>query len=154
MHCLIERLQAKSDAIMKIFSETGNDWDETFYRIITRYFGFRVNTEPFEMLASALPFRIIRKHTDNRFQIEALLFGTSGMLEEGLFREALSDKYYKDLIKEYRILSAKYLSSADSWLALEILKAQACQFPDNKDFSAVSNAFCYWRIVFKNSGSC
>jgi hypothetical protein len=106
---LVERLQTKSDAIMKIFTTTGNDWDETFYRIITRYFGFRVNTEPFEMLASALPFRIIRKHADNRFQIEALLFGTSGMLDEGLFREALSDQYYKDLIKEYRILSAKYL---------------------------------------------
>ena len=114
---LIERLQEKSDVIMKIFSETGNDWDETFYRIITRYFGFRVNTEPFEMLASALPFRIIRKHADNRFQIEALLFGTSGLLEEGLFKESLSDKYYKDLIREYRILSAKYsLKPVHGWL--------------------------------------
>jgi len=106
---LIERLQDKSDSIMNIYLQTGNDWDETFYRILSRYFGFRVNTEPFEMLASALPFRIIRKHADDRFQIEALLFGTAGMLEEGLFKDALSDKYYKDLVKEYRILSAKYL---------------------------------------------
>jgi hypothetical protein len=69
------------------------------------------------MLATALPFKIIRKHSDNRFQIEALLFGTGGMLEEGLFREALSDKYYKDLIKEYRILSAKYsLQPIHGWL--------------------------------------
>jgi hypothetical protein len=114
---LIERLQAKSDAVMKIFAETGNDWDETFYRMLTRYFGFRVNTEPFEMLANALPFKIIRKHSDNRFQIEALLFGTAGMLEEGLFKEALSDKYYKDLIKEYRILSAKYsLQPVHGWI--------------------------------------
>jgi hypothetical protein len=114
---LIERLQKKSDAIMKIFSETGNDWDETFYRIITRYFGFRVNTEPFEMLASALPFRIIRKHADNRFQIEALLFGTSGLLDEGLFKESISDNYYTDLIREYRILSAKYsLQPVHGWL--------------------------------------
>jgi hypothetical protein len=102
---------------MKIFSQTGNDWDETFYRILTRYFGFRVNTEPFEMLASALPFRIIRKHSDNRFQIEAMLFGTAGMLEEGLFKEAVSDKYYKDLIKEYKILSAKYsIMPIHGWL--------------------------------------
>jgi hypothetical protein len=114
---LVERLKLKSDAIMKIFSQTGNDWDETFYRILTRYFGFRVNTEPFEMLASALPFRLIRKHADNRFQIEAMLFGTAGMLEEGLFKEAVSDKYYKDLIKEYKILSAKYsLIPIHGWL--------------------------------------
>jgi len=105
---LIERLQSKSEALMKILTATGNDWEETFYRILTRYFGFRVNTEPFEMLANALPFKIIRKHNDSRFQIEALLFGTAGMLDEALFKDAISDKYYKDLIKEYRILKAKY----------------------------------------------
>jgi hypothetical protein len=114
---LVERLQAKTDAVMKIFTETGNDWEETFYRMLTRYFGFRVNTEPFEMLANALPFKVIRKHSDSRFQIEALLFGTAGMLEEALFREALSDKYYKDLIKEYRILKAKYsLQPLHGWI--------------------------------------
>ena len=105
---VIERIQSKSEVILKIFSETGNDWEATFYRLLTRYFGFRVNTEPFEMLASALPFRIIRKHADNRFQIEALLFGTAGMLDVGLFKEALSDEYYCNLVKEYRVLSAKY----------------------------------------------
>ena len=113
----IERLQAKSEYILKILSATGNDWDETFYRLLSRYFGFRVNTEPFEMLASSLPYRIIRKHSDNRFQIEALLYGTAGMLEEGLFREALDDQYYKDLIKEYKILSAKYsLKPVHGWI--------------------------------------
>ncbi len=114
---LIERLMKKSGAILTIYAETGNDWDETFYRMLSRYFGFRVNTEPFEMLAAALPFRIIRKHADNRFQIEALLFGTAGMLDEGLFRDALDDSYYKDLIKEYKILSVKYsLRSIPGWI--------------------------------------
>jgi hypothetical protein len=114
---LIERFQNKSEAILKVFQETGNDWEETFYRFLVRYFGFRVNTEPFEILARALPFRIIRKHTDNRFQIEALLFGTAGLLDEGLFREALADDYYRDLIKEFKILSAKYsLQPIHGWL--------------------------------------
>jgi hypothetical protein len=114
---VIERLSGKSEHITKILSVTGNDWEETFYRLLSRYFGFRVNTEPFEMLAAALPFKIIRKHSDNRFQIEALLYGTAGMLDEGLFREALNDKYYADLIKEYRILSAKYsLKPIHGWI--------------------------------------
>jgi Protein of unknown function (DUF2851) len=114
---VIERFQVRSQSIMKIFSETGNDWEETFYRLLTRYFGFRINTEPFEMLATALPFRVIRKHADNRFQIEALLFGTAGLLEEGLFREALSDEYYRKLIKEYAILSVKYsLKPLHGWI--------------------------------------
>ena len=114
---LVDRLEAKSARILKTYNETGNDWDETFYRLLTRYFGFRVNTEPFAMLASALPFRIIAKHSDNRFQIEALLFGTAGLLDAGLFREAVSDKYYLDLLKEFRIMSAKYsLKPIHGWL--------------------------------------
>jgi hypothetical protein len=114
---VVERIEQKSEMILRIHSDTGNDWEETFYRLMSRYFGFRVNTEPFEMLARALPFRIIRKHADNRFQIEALLYGTSGMLHEGLFREALNDSYYKDLIKEYKILSAKYsLQPLHGWI--------------------------------------
>jgi hypothetical protein len=126
---VIERIQQKSEQILKVLSETGNDWEETFYRFLTRYFGFRVNAEPFEMLAAALPFRIIRKHADNRFQIEALLFGTAGMLEEGLFRDALSDQYYRDLIKEYTILSSKYsLKPIHGWL-WKFSKLRPVNFP-------------------------
>ena len=114
---VVERIQDKSEMILRIFSETGSDWEETFYRVLSRYFGFRVNTEPFEMLAMALPFRIIRKHSDNRFQIESLLYGTSGLLREGLFREAISDQYYNDLSREYKILSAKYsLQPLHGWI--------------------------------------
>jgi hypothetical protein len=125
----VERLQEKSESILKIFSETGNDWEETFYRILSRYFGFRVNAEPFEMLATVLPFRIIRKHSDNRFQIEALLFGTSGMLDEGLFRNAINDDYYKNLIREYNIMVAKYsLRPIHGWL-WKFSKLRPVNFP-------------------------
>jgi hypothetical protein len=45
------------------------------------------------------------------------LFGTAGLLETGLFKEALSDDYYLDLIKEYTILSAKYsLQPLHGWM--------------------------------------
>jgi transposase len=112
-----ERLEEKSAFILKIYAETANDWEETFYRVLSRYFGFRVNREPFEMLAAALPFRIIRRHADNLFQIEALLFGVAGMLEEGLFREALNDSYYRDLIREFSVLSSKYsLKPLHGWI--------------------------------------
>jgi len=69
------------------------------------------------MLAAALPFRIIRRHSDNRFQVEALLFGTAGMLEESLFKDAVNDDYYRKLVKEYRILATKYsLKPIHGWL--------------------------------------
>lgn len=114
---LIERFHNKSEHILRIFDDTGNDWEETFYRLVCRYFGFRVNTEPFEMLARTLPFRIILKHADNRFQVESLLFGSAGLLDEGLFKEAISDEYYRELIKEFKILKAKYsIQPMDGWV--------------------------------------
>jgi hypothetical protein len=126
---LVERLLEKSESITRVLSETGNDWEETFYRILSRYFGFRVNTEPFEMLSSIVPFKIIRKHIDNRFQIEALLFGSSGMLDEGLFRNAIDDDYYKGLIREYKVLSAKYsLRPIHGWL-WKFSKLRPVNFP-------------------------
>lgn len=104
----VERIEAKTGPVMDILHETGYDWEEVFYRMLGRYFGFRVNSEPFEMLVRSLPFRIIRRHSDNILQIEALLFGTAGMLEEGLFREAVNDEYYKNLVREFRVLGSKY----------------------------------------------
>ena len=113
----VERLERKHDEIREILARTGNDWEETLYRLVSRYFGFRVNTDPFEMLASRLPLKIIRKHADNLLQVEPLLFGTTGLLDEALFREAVSDNYYLLLSREYRVLRTKYsLQPADGWL--------------------------------------
>jgi hypothetical protein len=112
-----ERNERKSNDIRGILAKTGNDWEETLYRLISRYFGFRVNTDPFEILASRLPLRIIRKHSDNIVQVEALLFGTAGLLDEALFRESVTDGYYLLLCREYRILRTKYsLHPVDGWM--------------------------------------
>ena len=113
----VERLERKHDEIREILAKTGNDWEETLYRLVTRYFGFRVNTDPFEILAARLPLKIIRKHADQLMQVEALLYGTAGLLDEALFREAVNDSYYLLLLREYRVLRAKYsLQPVDGWL--------------------------------------
>lgn len=116
--CLaMERLQEKAEAIGEIFRETGSDWEETFYRLLARYFGARVNTDNFERLARALPLKLIRKHADNPLQVEALLYGTAGMLSGELFREAVGESYLSDLMREYRVLSKKYsLVPMHGWL--------------------------------------
>ncbi|MFZ2285366.1 MAG: DUF2851 family protein [Bacteroidales bacterium] len=113
----VDRLQRKSSEIREMLEKTGGDWEETLYRLVSRYFGFRVNTGPFEMLASRLPLKIIRKHSDNLTQVEALLFGTAGLLDEALFRETVTDDYYMLLTREYRVLKAKYsLQPVEGWM--------------------------------------
>ncbi|MDX5418422.1 MAG: DUF2851 family protein, partial [Hymenobacteraceae bacterium] len=64
--------------------------------------GFKINQDPFEWLARALPVQIVRRHHDNLFQLEALLFGQAGFLVNP------EDTYAAHLAKEYTYLSRKY----------------------------------------------
>jgi hypothetical protein len=101
---LFERMQSKTEILHQILDHNKNDWEETFYTFTARAFGFKVNADPFEMLAKSLPQKILSKHKNNRFQIESLLFGQAGFLE----KDITEDKYFKDLKKEYHFLQSKY----------------------------------------------
>jgi len=99
----IERLEEKANFIMNKLEQSKYNWEEVFYVLIARNFGFKVNAEPFERLARALPLRCLAKHKNNLFQIEALLFGQAGFLEQDC-----SDKYFLSLQKEYLFLQKKF----------------------------------------------
>ncbi|MFV0472334.1 MAG: DUF2851 family protein [Paludibacteraceae bacterium] len=101
---LAERLEQKTESILKQLEQSGNHWEESFYISLARSFGFGINSQPFEMLAKSLPLNILAKHKDNLFQIEALLFGQAGMLE----KKEEKDLYYNKLLKEYLFLQTKY----------------------------------------------
>ncbi len=100
---LIERLELKSESIARLHQQLKGNWEETFYVLVAKYFGFKVNALPFEMLAKSLPQSVLAKHKDQPLQIEALLFGQAGLLQP-----SLKDDYPKKLFKEYQFLSAKY----------------------------------------------
>ena len=113
----VERMESKMNRIEENLRSTNNDWDETLYRLLTRYFGMKVNSDPFYLLSCRMPLKIIRKHADDRLQVESLLFGQAGMLEPGAFETEIYDEYYSVLLKEYRILRRKYrLKPIDHWM--------------------------------------
>ena len=101
---MIERLEEKTTEILNRLQQNNNDWNETFYQELARMFGFKVNAIPFEMLAKSLPVGILAKHKSSLFQLESLLFGNSGLLNEQL----LGDDYYISLRNEYSFLYKKY----------------------------------------------
>jgi hypothetical protein len=100
---VVERLERKINELHIELEQNKNDWEETFYRHITRQFGMKVNAEPFQWLSAHVPFKILRKQNDNLLQTEALLFGQSGLLPE-----KMSDAYTNALIREYIHLQTKY----------------------------------------------
>ena len=99
----IERLEEKVKRIEQFFQFYRGDYTQTFYVLFLRSFGFKVNALPFELLAKQLPIQILLKHADNLLQLEALLLGASGLLEN-----QFEEKYVQGLQNEFEHLKNKY----------------------------------------------
>ena len=122
---LVERLEQKTAVIEKLLSQTINNWEEAFYVILARNFGFSTNALAFELLAKSLPLTILAKHKNNLMQLEALLFGQAGFLD----KSDISDAYFVELQHEYQFLQIKYeLKSIDNSL-WKLLRLRPANFP-------------------------
>src|SRR5690606_12017238 len=94
---LVERLVQKSENVFHLLDQYHGNWEEVCYIIAARSFGFKTNSEAFEMLARSLPQALIAKNKGNILSIEALLFGQSGLLGHSEREE----EYPKLLKREY-----------------------------------------------------
>lgn len=122
---MIERLENKTEEILSRLQQNNNDWNETFYQMLARIFGFKVNAVPFELLAKSVPVQILAKHKNNLFQLEALLFGNSGLLNNQL----LGDDYYIKLREEYSFLYKKYKLQAIESHLWKFMRLRPVNFP-------------------------
>jgi hypothetical protein len=98
----IERLERKSVEILEWLRQQNNDWLQVTYRLLGKYFGGPVNHFAWDALVSKLDYKILLKHADDVFQLEALLFGVAGFLSEP------ADEYALRLRKEFEHLQLKY----------------------------------------------
>lgn len=100
---LVERLQDKSTLVQAYLQFNNNNWEETFWWLLAKNFGLKVNSACFEKIARSLPVNLLAKHKNQIQQIEALLFGQASLLT-GEF----TDDYMIMLKKEYHFLQKKY----------------------------------------------
>lgn len=100
---LVMRMERKAGELSALLGNNRNNFEETFYQVLAGNFGFKVNQQPFVMLAKMLPLQILGKHKDNLLQIEALLFGVAGLLSKDF-----ADDYPLQLRKEFDFLQKKY----------------------------------------------
>ena len=122
---LVEKIERKNEDIERYLTYANSDWNEVFYILIARNFGFGVNGEPFERLARQTPYKVLLKHADSLFQLEALLLGQAGLLD-GVEEE---DEYVSKLNSEYTFLAHKYsLNKLDTHL-WRFLRLRPANFP-------------------------
>ncbi|MEO6611329.1 MAG: DUF2851 family protein [Chitinophagaceae bacterium] len=100
---LIERLLRKARLAENYLQENNHHWEETFWWLLARNFGMRINADAFEAIARSLPLGILGKHKSHIHQLEALLMGQAGLLERE-FKEA----YPQRLQEEYKFYKNKY----------------------------------------------
>lgn len=121
---LVERLEERTLALEERLDRNGGDWEETFYQSLAWGFGLKVNADPFLMLAESLPLKTLLRHKNSLPQMEALLFGQAGLLEEDF-----TDDYPQQLQKEYQFLKQKYQLQPLSTNHWKFMRMRPANFP-------------------------
>jgi hypothetical protein len=93
---VIERLhsKAKQQFGLKDFNE--KNWEEQVWQSLAYSLGGKVNGIAFQMMAEKIPFQMLKQVSSNRENIEALLFGCCGLLNDDFL-----DQYPKTLKSTY-----------------------------------------------------
>ena len=110
---LTERIEEKSTLIDSNLSKCQNRWNDALLKGVIRSFGFGLQSSSFNELADILDIRALEKHRDNLLQVEAIMFGQAGLLEEQsipyYYREAATaSQYCKELSAEFKFLKNKF----------------------------------------------
>lgn len=100
---LAERMQARTETVFAFLKENNNHWEESCWWLIAKNFGQRLNSEAFLAIARSIPLKVLAKHKNQLLQLEAILFGQAGLLEQ-----PFAENYPKLLQREYRLLKRKY----------------------------------------------
>jgi hypothetical protein len=98
-----ERLERKAKPIFDLLEQTNHDWEAVLFCLLAKNFGLNTNGNIFFTIAQSIPFSVVRKESFEVENLDALLFGTAGLLDA-----EKEDNYFKDLKFRYFYLLHKY----------------------------------------------
>ncbi|MGI6232675.1 MAG: DUF2851 family protein [Prevotella sp.] len=129
-----ERLEQKTEAIVKRVERCGGDWEWAYFVTLARNFGFGINGDAFEQWAFSFPLHAVDHHRDDLFQIEAVFMGQAGLLNplslpERHRKEAEADLYYQRLCSEYHYLAHKFNLKPIDYSLWRFLRLRPQNFP-------------------------
>ncbi|MDI3321056.1 DUF2851 family protein [Pinibacter soli] len=119
----VERMERKTLHIHSLLQQSKSHWEEVCWWLVARNFGIKVNADAFEIVARSVSINILAKHKNSIQQLEALLLGQAGFLENDF-----EESYPQMLQKEYRHLSKKY-SLQRPQVQIHFLRMRPPSFP-------------------------
>lgn len=120
---LAERLMRKATIVETHLSQNNFHWEETFWWMLARNFGMKVNADSFEAIARSIPLALLTKQKQQIHRLEALLLGQGGLLENNF-----NGDYPQLLKREYRFLQKKHGLKPVA-LPLHFLRMRPGNFP-------------------------
>lgn len=133
---VFERLEQKLNPINELLAISNNDWEAVLFCVIAKNFGLNTNGVAFLEIAKAIPFSVIRKESDSLENIESLLLGNAGFLDE-----EKEDTFFKDLKFRFYYLLNKYKLEKVIYVKPEFYKHRPDNFP-NIRLSQLANLYC------------
>ncbi len=100
---LVERLIQKTEQLKFLYDANQQDLLGTFYQWLLIGFGQKVNKEAFHQLSQRLPLVLVKKYAAKPEQLEALVFGVSGLLPSHH-----NEEYVQTLIRNFHFLKEKH----------------------------------------------
>jgi hypothetical protein len=120
---VLERLERKCLQVRVMLDKNNVHWDQTLWWMLAKNMGMQVNAEAFEELAESIPFAVLTKHRNQIHQVESILMGQAGLLEDDH-----TDKYAQMLKKEYAFYQTKY-GLKKIHLPVHFLRMRPAAFP-------------------------
>ncbi len=119
----VERLERRATEIITLFENNRQHWEETFWQLLTKNFGIKVNADVFFELSKLISINVLAKHKHQIHQLEAVLLGSAKLLPENT-----EDDYVQILKREYNVLQKKFsLKTVES--APLFLRMRPANFP-------------------------
>lgn len=137
-----ERLERKSKPIFELLEETNNDWEAVLFCLLAKNFGLNTNGEIFMKIVHSIPFSLIRKESLEVENLEALLMGNAGLLDN-----VKEDNYYKDLKIRYFYMLHKYQIDKITVEPVQFFKHRPDNFPTIR-LSQLANLYHKQRNLF------
>ncbi len=137
---VLNKLQEKSWEIKKSLVQYKNDYEAVLFHYLAYNFGLSINAEIFKEIAESIDFKVIQKIRNNNLQLEVLLFGYSGWLENP------QDENMKKWKSEFEFLQSKFNIQKKKY-SPKFLRLRPQNFPTIR-FSQLANLYHQHQNVF------
>ncbi|MCW3161995.1 DUF2851 family protein [Chryseobacterium oryctis] len=119
---VLKKLEEKSLELEKNLEQFKNNFEAILFHSLAYSFGLKVNAFIFKQIAESIDFSIINKIRQNETQLEALLFGISGWLDNP------EDEQMKIWKREFDFIKSKFQIS-DLRIHPKFLRLRPPNFP-------------------------